>query len=57
MAYREVTRVEIGEVIRRWQAGEGLRKIASGTGLFADHGPQVCGCGPRVGPVPGGSWA
>ena len=33
MAYREVTRVEIGEVIRRWQAGEGLRKIASGTGL------------------------
>ena len=33
MAYREVSRVEIGEVIRRWQAGEGLRKIASGTGL------------------------
>ena len=33
MAYREVTRVDIGEVIRRWQAGEGLRQIASGTGL------------------------
>ena len=25
--------MKIGEVIRRWQAGEGLRKIASGTGL------------------------
>lgn len=33
MAYREVTRVDMGEVIRRWQAGEGLRRIASGTGL------------------------
>ena len=33
MAYREVTRVGIGEVIRRWQAGEGQRQIASGTGL------------------------
>ena len=33
MAYREVTRVEIGEVIRRWQAGEGLRKVTSGTEL------------------------
>ena len=33
MAYREVTRVEIGEVIRRWQAGEGLRRIATSTGL------------------------
>ncbi len=33
MAYREVTRVEIQEIIRRWQAGEGCRRIASGTGL------------------------
>ncbi len=33
MAYREVTRVEIQEIIRRWQAGEGYRRIASGTGL------------------------
>ena len=24
MAYREVTRVEIEEVVRRWQAGEGV---------------------------------
>ena len=33
MAYREVTRVDIHEIIRRWQAGEGYRRIASGTGL------------------------
>ena len=33
MAYREVTRVDIQEIIRRWQAGEGYRRLASGTGL------------------------
>ena len=33
MAYKEVFRVEIQEVIRRWQAGESRRHIASGTGL------------------------
>ena len=33
MAYREVTRVDVQEIIRRWQAGEGYRRIASGTGL------------------------
>ena len=33
MAYKEVFRVEILEVIRRWQAGESRRQIASGTGL------------------------
>ena len=33
MAYREVTRVEVQEIIRCWQAGEGYRRIASGTGL------------------------
>ncbi len=33
MAYWEVTRVEIQEIIRRWQAGEGYRQIASGTGV------------------------
>ena len=36
MAYREVYRVEISEVIRRWQAGDSLRRIASGTGLSKD---------------------
>jgi predicted transcriptional regulator len=33
MAYKEVSRVEIAEVIRRWQAGYGIREIARGTGL------------------------
>ena len=33
MAYKEVLRVEIQEVIRRWQAGASQRQIAEGTGL------------------------
>ena len=33
MAYKEVLRVEIQEVIRRWQAGSSQRQIAEGTGL------------------------
>ena len=33
MAYREVSRMEIGELIRRWQAGQSRRQIAAGTGL------------------------
>ncbi|MDE2892952.1 MAG: DDE-type integrase/transposase/recombinase [Chloroflexota bacterium] len=33
MAYREVSCVEINEVIRRWQLGPSQRQIARGTGL------------------------
>ena len=33
MAYREVYRVQIVEVIRRWQLGESQRAIARATGL------------------------
>ena len=33
MAYKEVLRVEIQEVIRRWQRGGSQRQIAEGTGL------------------------
>ena len=33
MAYREVSRMVIAEIIRRWQAGSGPQQIASGTGL------------------------
>ncbi len=36
MAYREVPRMEIREVIRRWQAGNSQRQIAAGTGLSRD---------------------
>ncbi len=33
MAYREVTRVEINEAIRRWQLGMSQCQIAHGTGV------------------------
>ena len=33
MAFREVQRMEVIEVIRRWQAGESGRAIARSTGL------------------------
>ena len=36
MAYKEVFRVEIAEVIRRWQSGESLRHVAAGTELSKD---------------------
>ena len=36
MAYKEVLRVEISEVIRCWQAGHSRRNVASGTGLSKD---------------------
>ena len=36
MAYREVLRMEVAEGVRRWQAGNSQRNIASGTGLSRD---------------------
>ena len=36
MGYKEVSRVDIAEVIRRWQRGSSQRHIASGTGLSRD---------------------
>jgi len=33
MAYKEVFRVEIREVIRQWQAGRGIHKMSRSTGL------------------------
>jgi len=33
MAYKEVSRVEITEVIRQWQAGRGTREITRSTGI------------------------
>ena len=33
MAYKEVSRVEITEIIRQWQAGRGIREITRATGL------------------------
>ena len=36
MAYREVSRMEIQEIIRRWQAGDSQRKIALGMVIVRD---------------------
>ena len=36
MAYKEVSRVDMVEVIRRWQKGNSQRHMASGTGLSRD---------------------
>ena len=36
MAYKEVSRVDVMEVIRRWQEGNSQRHIALGTGLSRD---------------------
>jgi predicted DNA-binding transcriptional regulator len=33
MVYKEVSRVEIEEVIRQWQAGRGVREITRSTGI------------------------
>ena len=62
MAYREVLRLEIAEVVRRWQAGNSQRNIASGTSLSRDtvrkylgvaKGAGVVQEGPDGGSVPG----
>ena len=36
MAYKEVSRLDVMEVIRRWQQGNSQRHIAAGTGLSRD---------------------
>ena len=36
MAYKEVSRVDVTEVVRRWQMGDSQRQTASGTGLSRD---------------------
>ena len=55
MAYREVTRVEIEEVVRRWQAGEGLRRIASGTGISRITVRKYVAAAEEMGLFPGGA--
>ena len=36
MAYREVSRMEIKEIMRRWQVGNSQRRTAASTGLSRD---------------------
>ncbi len=43
MAYKEVSRVEITEVIRQWQTGRGIREITRSTGLVKMVGGLVAG--------------
>ena len=49
MAYKEVSRVEIAEVIRRWQSGSSQRHIASGTGLSRDTVRKYLAAARKVG--------
>ena len=57
MAYKEVSRVEITEVIRQWQTGRGIREITRSTGLARNTirkyilTAQSCGLA-RDGPPP-----
>lgn len=70
MAYREVPRMEVAELIRRWQAGQSGRRIAVSTGLsrttVAKYPPcrgRLCGpggcsrCPGQVPPVQGQALA
>ena len=55
MAYKEVSRVEIAEVIRRWQSGSSQRYIASGIGLSRDTVRKYLVAARKVGGTPGGA--
>ena len=54
MAYKEVLRVDISEVIRRWQAGSSRRQIASGTGLSKDTVGKYIAAAEALGVAVGG---
>lgn len=57
MAYKELSRVEIAEVIRQWQAGRSIRELNRSTGISRNTirkyilTAQSCGLGPN-GPPP-----
>ena len=51
MAYREVLRLEIAEVIRRWQAGYSQSNIAPGTGLSRDTARKYLAAAKEAGVV------
>ena len=51
MAYKEVHRVEIEEVIRRWQSGNSQRSIATGTGLSRETVRRYLAAARKVGLV------
>jgi len=57
MAFKEVSRVEVTEIIRQWQAGAGVRTLARATGLSRNtvrkylEAAETCGL-TRAGPAP-----
>jgi len=55
MAYREMSRMEINEVVRHWQAGESRRAIASAIGLSRTTVDKYVAAAQRLGVVVGGS--
>jgi len=60
MGYRELSRMEMVEVVRRWQMGESQRAIARASGVARETvqrlaGPSWwCRSGPKT--TPTGSW-
>ena len=55
MGYRELGMVELREIVRRWQAGEGIRAMARGTGLDRKTIAEYLRALPAVGLQPGGA--
>jgi hypothetical protein len=54
MAYRELGMVELREIVRRWQGGEGVRAIARGTGMDRKTIGEYLRALQAVGVQPGG---
>jgi len=54
MVYREVHRVELYELLRRWQAGESTRAIARATGIGRNTVEKYLKAGEGLGLSPGG---
>ena len=54
MGYRELSRMEIIEVIRRWQAGESQRGIARATGLARETVSKCVAAAGTLGLLPNG---
>jgi len=57
VAYREMSRMEIVEVVRRWQAGQSRRAIAAGIGLSRTTVDKYVAAAAQLGLVVGGSPA
>ena len=54
MAYREMSRMEIVDVVRRWQAGESRRAIGRGVGLARATVDKYVGGAEKLGLAVGG---